>query len=318
MNDNPLVSVIIPAYNAGKYIESAVNSVLKQSYINIELIVVDDGSTDNTLDVLSPFSDIKIISTSNKGVSHARNIGIDASKGEYISFLDADDELECDAIEILVKSILKNKGDICAGLSYTIRKNEDECTEFIFKGDSLLRYCIEDNPYTYSVWAKLYKKELVDKIRFPLGMRAHEDTFFNFELALKKPKCVLINKTIYFYRIHESNTSKKLDSDSFLDMNKLARIKYEIVLDKYPQYKDYAKNILIKANMASLMRLMTEKNNCFKDYEKKCIKNIFENRNYFIPATQFDKKFFFIITHHLYWLLKKYLFLKGLVKKKIK
>ncbi len=123
--NNPLVSVIIPAYNAGKYIESAVESVLRQSYTNIELIVVNDGSTDNTLDVLSHFSDIKILSTSNKGVSHARNVGIDTSKGEYISFLDADDELEINAIEHLLSSCLKWNADICSGLSYTtFRKKE--------------------------------------------------------------------------------------------------------------------------------------------------------------------------------------------------
>lgn len=316
MNNNPLVSVIIPAYNAGKYIEMAVRSVLNQSYTNIELIVVNDGSTDSTLDVLSQFSDINIISTPNKGVSHARNVGIDASNGEYISFLDADDELEHNAIEILVKSIKKHKADICAGLSYTIFKKEENFSEQIFEGDSLLRYCIEDNPYTYSVWAKLYKKEFVNKTRFSLGVRAHQDAFFNFELALKEPKCVQINKIIYYYRVHEANTSRK-NSDSFLDINRLARTKYEIVLKKYPQYKDYAKNIIIKANMASLNKLLTVENDCFKDYEKKCLKSICENAAYFIPATKYNKMFFFIITHHLYWPFKKYLYLNRFFHKKI-
>ena len=310
MNNNPLVSVIIPAYNAGKYIEMAVRSVLNQSYTNIELIVVNDGSTDSTLDVLSQFSDINIISTPNKGVSHARNVGIDASNGEYISFLDADDELEHNAIEILVKSIKKHKADICAGLSYTIFKKEENFSEQIFEGDSLLRYCIEDNPYTYSVWAKLYKKEFVNKTRFSLGMRAHEDAFFNFELALKEPKCVQINKIIYYYRVHEANTSRKKNSDSFLDINRLARTKYEIVLNKYPQYNNYAKNILIKANMATLKRILNIDDLGVKNIEKKCVKYICENATYFIPATQFDKKFFFLITHHLYYFFKKYFNLK--------
>ena len=315
MNAQILVSVIIPAYNAGKYIEKAVQSVFKQTYPNIEIIVVNDGSTDDTLDVLSRFPEVKIVSTLNKGVSHARNVGIEASRGEYISFLDADDELECDAIESLLKSSLKNNADICAGLLSFTHKKEDGYTEHVIGGDALLRYCIEDNPYTNSACAKIYKRSFVDKTRFALGMRAHEDSFFIFELALEKPKCVLINKTIYFIVAHESSASRKKNSDSFLDINKLAKIKYEMVLDKYPQYKDYAKNILIKANMASLGTLVTYGSNHFKDYEKKCIKDICDNAKYFIPAIKSDKKIFFIVTHHLYWLAKKYLLFRNAVRK---
>jgi len=318
MNVQILVSVIIPAYNAGKYIEKAVQSVLKQTYSNIEIIVVNDGSTDNTLDVLSQFSGVKIISTPNKGVSHARNVGIEASIGEYISFLDADDELEYDAIDVLLKSVLKNDADICAGLLCSTHKRDVEYTEHVIDGDALLCYCIEDNPYTYSSCAKIYKKNFVDKIRFPLGKCAHEDSFFIFELSLKKPKCVLINKMIYFIVAHETSASRNKNSDSFLDINKLAKVKYEMVLDKYPRYKDYAKNILIKANMASLSRLLISQNYCFKDYEKKCIKDICENAVYFIPAIKSDKKLFFIITHHLYWLVKKILLFKDVLKRKFR
>ena len=306
MNDNPLVSVIIPAYNAGKYIESAVKSVFNQSYNNIELVVVNDGSTDNTLDILSQFSSIKIISTPNKGVSHARNTGIDVSKGEYIFFLDADDELEYNAIAILLQICKKNNADICGGLAYSTQKKEVKYSERFLDGDALLHYCIEDNPNTYVVWAKLYKRCFIDKTRFPIGMRVAEDSFFNCELSLKKPKCVFISKIIYFYRVHEMSLSREKESDTFLDINQLSKIKYEMILKKFPEYKDYAKNILIKSDMAVLKKIMTFKNADYENFEKKCIKNICENAAYFIPATKFDKKFFFIITHHLYYLFKIY------------
>ena len=88
-----------------------------------------------------------------------------------------------------------------------------------------------------------------------------------------------------------------------------------MVLKKYPQYKDYAKNILIKANMASLTKLMTFKSNCYKDYEKKKLKEVCEMRRFFIPATENNKKLFFIITHHLYGFLKNYKRIKCFIKK---
>ena len=315
MNDDSLVSVIIPAYNAGKYIELAIKSVLNQSYTNIEIIVVNDGSTDNTLEILSQFSEVKTISTINKGVSLARNVGIDASKGEYIFFLDADDELKCNAIEILLQVCKKNNADICGAFAFSTHKKEGDYSELFIEGETLLHYCIEDNPNTYVVWAKLYKRCFIGRTRFPTEMRIAEDSFFNFELALKKPICVFTNKMIYFYRVHEMSLSREKESDSFLDINKLGKIKYEKILKEYPEYKDYAKNILIKSNMAVLKILMTFKDDCYKIYEKKCIKNICENATFFIPATEFDKKFFFIITHHLYDGLKKYYKVKSFIRK---
>ncbi len=305
--NKPLVSVIIPAYNAEKYIEIAVNSVLKQSYPNIEIIVINDGSTDNTLDVLSRFPNIVVISTENKGVSNARNMGIEASKGEYISFLDADDELDQNAIDSLMVSCLKYDADICGGLFVKPLK-EDSASELFFENDKLLKFCIEDNPYTYSACAKVYRKRFVDETRFRVGFRANEDSFFIFELSLNNPKCVSLNKCVYYIRTVHSSASRSKNSDSYLDINRLAKIKYEKVVEAYPQYKDYAKNILVKANMASLKRIMNMDGN-YREYENECIKYICLNAKCFIPATDSDKKLFFLITHHLYRLFKIYLLL---------
>lgn len=308
MKNKPLVSVIIPAYNAGKYIEMAVNSALNQSYPNIEVVVINDGSTDDTLDVLSRFPNIVLISTENKGVSNARNMGIEASKGEYISFLDADDELDELAVESMLNSCLKYNADICGG---QMNKLTDKyiALERCFDQNALLKYCIEDRPFTYSSCAKIYKKDFIDKTRFKIGYRANEDSFFIFELALKNPKCVSLNKIVYHVRVVLTSASRSRRSDSYLDINRLAKIKYEKVVESYPQYKDYAKNILVKANMASLKRIMNMDGN-YREYENECIKYICLNAKCFIPATDSDKKLFFLITHHLYRLFKIYLLLK--------
>lgn len=312
MKNKPLVSVIIPAYNAGKYIEMAVNSALNQSYPNIEVVVINDGSTDNTLDVLYQFSSIVVISTENKGVSTARNMGIEASKGEYISFLDADDELDQNAIESLMNSCLKYDADICGGLFVKYSK-ENATSEIFFENEKLLKFCIEDNSYTYSACAKVYRKRFVDETRFRVGFRANEDSFFVFELSLKNPKCVSLNKIVYYIRIVHTSASRSKNSDSYLDINQLAKMKYEKVVEIYPQYKDYAKNILVKANMASLNRIRTLEGN-YREYENECIKYICQNAKYFIPATDFDKKLFFLIKCHLYRVFKAYMLLKKTLK----
>ena len=308
MNVNPLVSVIIPAYNAGKYIEMAVKSVLNQSYTNIELIVVNDGSTDNTLDVLSQFSDIKIISTSNRGVSHARNVGIDASRGEFVSFLDADDELKDDAVDSLLKTCIKNNSDICEGLFASdkyLNKNENQ--EICYKGDFLLCSCIDGHPCTYSACAKIYKKSFIKDTRFYLGMRANEDSFFIFELALKKPRFTILNKVVYSIRIVHTSASRSKKTDSYKDIIRLAEIKYDRIIKEFPEYKYRAKNILIGANLATLKRLLNiEASSETKDCETKCIKFICKNSANYVPSSKFNEKFLFIITHHLYYVLKKY------------
>ncbi len=293
----------------------AVKSVLNQSYTNIELIVVNDGSTDNTLDILSRFCDIKVISTPNKGVSHARNVGIDASKGEYISFLDADDELKDDAIDSLIKICIKHKSDICGGLFASEKNlNKYENQEICYEGDSLLQYCIEDHPYTYSACAKIYKRSFINDTRFCLGMRANEDSFFVFELALKKPKFTMVNQIVYFIKATPMSASRSRKSESYLDINYLATKKYEIVIKEHPDLENYAKNIFVKSNMATLKRILCIDDLGIKNVEKECIKYICENADYFIPATKFDKKFFFIITHHLYYIFKNCYKIKSCIR----
>lgn len=117
------VSVIVPVYNGKKYINKCVNSILRQTFKDIEIILVDDGSTDNTLNILKEyekrFPNVKVIESSNLGAGGARNIGLDASHGEYILFVDADDFLREDMVEVLYKNAISNDADIAKCDNYT-------------------------------------------------------------------------------------------------------------------------------------------------------------------------------------------------------
>lgn len=316
MTSESLVSIIIPAYNAEKYIKFAIESAFRQTYKNTEIIVVNDGSKDRTAEIVSGYPEVILVSTENRGVSNARNVGIERSNGEYLCFLDADDEMESDAVEVLVNACVEYQADICCGKYYQEEKpQQGKGNDCVVENETMLQYCIEDNPCTYIVCAKLYRKAFIADSRFAIGRRADEDSFFNFELSLKQPRFVLIDHYIYFYRTNEESASHNFNSDSFLDKNQLASIKYEKILKYYPKYKDKARNIFVKSNLASLYKLMHMNTNKFKDYEKECLKFVCENKKNYISIRKFDDKFFFIITHHLYRPLKLFLRFKNFLRK---
>lgn len=316
MTRESLVSIIIPAYNAEKYIALAIESAIRQTYKNIEIIVVNDGSKDSTVEIVSRYPNVILVSTENKGVSNARNVGIEQSKGEYLFFLDADDELECDAIESLARACIEHRADICCGKYFTDEKPRHEPeNDCVIEHETLLQYCIEDNPCTYIACAKLYRRDFIADTRFAVGRRADEDSFFNFELSLKQPKFVIVDCYIYFYRTNENSASHSFNSDSFLDKNQLATIKYDKILKYYPKYKDKARNIFVKSNMASLYKLIHMDTKAFRGYEKECLKYVLENKKHYISIRKFDDKFFFIITHHLYRPMKMFLRIRNFFRK---
>ena len=174
-----LISVIIPMYNAEKYISKNINSILSQTYSYFELIIVNDGSTDNSLDVVYKFSDerINIISKENGGVSSARNLGLSAAKGDYVFFIDADDYIEPNTLEKFVDVIDSYNPDliICGIFSETYKNSGHDllcydekfyASKKEFKKDIISLY---SHALLYNVWNKLFKREILLKnnISFP-------------------------------------------------------------------------------------------------------------------------------------------------------
>ena len=314
--DNPLISIIIPAFNAEKYIGRAIASALRQTYNNIEIVVVNDGSTDQTeklvLDICAVEKKVRLISTPNGGVSHARNVGIDNSTGEYISFLDADDELIDDGIMKMYTCLTAYDADICTAKyvyitdeQSTIEVDEDD-TVSVIQGREAIMSVIEDRPETYSSWAKLYKKEAVDEIRFTEGRSAHEDSYYVFLLLLNNASMAIMNQVVYKYYFIPNSLSNSPVSDRAFNMIYFAEEKTRLLCEKYPDLREKAKNILVKAHMALLGNLSSTADKKYRNNEKESIKFIIENKKSFVPAMSWDEKWFFIITHRLYYLYKFY------------
>lgn len=307
------VSVIIPAYNAEKYLKECLNSVLNQTYKNVELIVINDGSTDRTKDILEEYTSIhcnmRVIHTENGGVSAARNIGLEHATGEYIMFLDSDDLLVSNAIEILLSDLKDNDADIAGGLMNSdvndaaIYYNDTQTT--VWRESEGLEKALEDSPFTYSSCAKIFKRRVLHQIRFVEGRKIHEDSYFVFCCLIEQPTIVMRDAYIYKYRANENSASHAAFSEKYFDILYFAKEKYKTIEERYPHLLDKAKNMLVKSNIAMLQCLLNTNDKKYKKITQECIREVKKNKKYFIPSYPGDKKRFLIIVYHCYGLFKQ-------------
>ena len=210
------ITVIVPVYNVENYLEKCLDSLINQTYKNIEIIVINDGSTDNSGEICQEYAQkdnrIVYIEKENGGLSDARNVGLDKMTGSYVTFIDSDDWIEQDYIETLYKKIVEYQADIAVGNYYSY--NEDEETYYFhIYGDSYYEkvydnISIFENLYEsqemksfalISAWGKLYKAKLFDYLRFDKG-KLGEDGYFNQKIYLSVNKVVYLNKGLYAYR----------------------------------------------------------------------------------------------------------------------
>lgn len=241
MNEK-LVSVIIPAYNIEDYIGRCLDSVISQTYKNLEIIVVDDGSGDCTAKILDDYKEkdcrIKVIHKKNSGVSSARNKGLDIASGDYIGFVDGDDLVDVNLYETLVKLIEEGADIAHCGYQmvfpnrvdyyYNTGKKKIQTTKEGLK-DLLSGEMIE--PALYN---KLYRKELFNNIRLNENLKINEDLEINYKLFKKSKKSIYYDLPLYSYMIRKnsatsSNTIIRKNEDSF---NVLREIKNDSKNDK--------------------------------------------------------------------------------------
>lgn len=247
MTEKPLVSIVVPCYNAAKYLAECVNSVVAQDYENWECILINDGSADETLELLREFSaqnpKLKVFTQENAGLSSTRNRGIDLAKGDFVYFLDSDDVLSADAISSLVLAFDNN--DIVSGItvnstfadtrinrvSNLLHPKEGDVT-FINDDFEVLIRTMESglSPVAQN---RLYRKEFLDKnnLRFRPGI-LHEDELWFFETMILAKNVNFVNKETYFYRIDNQGSITQNVSDRNLES--YIKVMEEIV-QKYTQ-----------------------------------------------------------------------------------
>ena len=280
VNDS-LVSIIVPIYNAEKYLDSCIQSVLRQTYTNWELILIDDGSTDKSGRIAEEygFADerITVFHQKNLGVSLARNQGIDEATGNYVVFLDADDELIEDCLAKTVNIAEETNADVVAGRS--CENQELFQDRIIWTGAEALENSLKDHLFTYSACAKLIRREFIGKTRFTPDIRINEDSYFVFQLLCKQNVFVLTNDVIYFYRANSESSSRTVFSEKYFDILKVSDLKYKKIEEQFPQMHDLAKNMLLKARMNVLRILAVRTRDEYRDVEKKLLEYILDNKN---------------------------------------
>lgn len=254
-----MISVIVPIYNVELYLPTCLESILSQTYQDLEIILVDDGSPDNSGRICDEYakkdSRISVIHQKNAGQSGARNTGLDMARGEYVTFVDADDYIESDAYEILMTEVARTNVDIllfghnlikdCNERDTKSKKHEIKST---ILGSDELWYEVFGN-LNNAVWNKLYKRELIGRKRFKLGLFHGEDLLFNLEYINECSSALLISLPLYNYVKREGSVTTSNFSKKKLDEIVSKDFARELILKYCPKMLSIAEIFCFRARM---------------------------------------------------------------------
>lgn len=272
----PLVSVVIPIYNVEEYLTDCVNSVINQTYTNIEIILVDDGSNDSSSQLCDEFEKndnrIKVIHKANGGLSDARNTGMEYSAGDFICFIDSDDYIDVDYIAELLGLLLENNCDVAICSFKKVKraeeyiKNCNNCVELYTGKDIIDHIYGEDYIKTIVAWNKLYRKSLFDNIRYPVGL-IHEDEATTCTILYCAEKVVVTDSVLYFYRIRDNSiTTSEVSIDKLQAKLDSLKIRRNFFRDnKLEMY--YSKDYLVYLKQVSINCYLSR--NINNEYMKK-------------------------------------------------
>ena len=256
-------SIIIPNYNKGEYIEEALNSVLNQTYQNYEVIVVDDGSSDNSLEIINNFS-VKLLTTNRAMAGGARNKGLREASGDYIIFLDSDDYFTDNFVLEKLNNLIHDEDLIF--LNYTKDNFGDKSLVQEEKEDISIKI---ENTTNLGCPTKCFKKEILDGIRFPEYKR-YEDINFTLEALCRVKSYVYFEESFFTYRkVPISNTTSEVTADTMIDILEELVKMYQLCI-KYPQYKlnilNRIKKDKLNTRLDILNHLIEFDENKFKEY----------------------------------------------------
>lgn len=252
----PTFSIIVPVYNGEKHIEQCIIKLLQQSYNNYEVIIINDGSIDKTEEIVKAYERkyevLRLFSKKNEGVSVARNVGIKAAKGEYILFVDSDDTLNTNALDILANRIEQDNNDLLLfGFMVTGDNNRFNDTEvlnqlandsYIDNHDVLKNIISTNNNIMGYIWRACYKKSMLsnNQIRFPAGIKISEDYMFLLWCVKASNSVGIINNELYVYNLNDTSMSTKYIPTLLFDMTFVNDWMKKQIIDENPDlYNGY-------------------------------------------------------------------------------
>lgn len=273
----PLISVIVPVYNVEDYLDRCVESIVNQTYKNLEIILVDDGSSDNCPQMCDDWvrkdDRIKVIHKENGGQAAARNEGLKMAKGDLIGFVDSDDYIDLQMYESMLQIMLENDCDIveCTKCDFT---NESECEVtgsgeiVLFRQEEAVKDIIEEKHLKCTVWKMLVKAEIAKQVLFDEG-KTHEDILWPYRVYMLSEKIVFVDKSYYFYFQRPGSTMNKSYSAKRFDGLDALEERANLVKNDYPQYYHIATKSFLGACMYQFQYLCRQpKSEEFEKYKK--------------------------------------------------
>lgn len=322
-----LISIIVPIYNVEKYLNRCVESIVNQTYKNLEIILVDDGSPDNCPKMCDEWAEkdsrIKVIHKENGGLSSARNAGLDAMSGEYLMFVDSDDYIHAKTLEILYNTIIENDCEMSVGRYIKVWDSKTEKSEFTHKN-----YLYDKNEYIKEFshnlgellsvnmiisCCKLCKRNVFFDIRFPLN-KTHEDEFVIHKICNNCNKIVLVDEGLYYYE--QRNGSIMANKTFNLACNAVEAMMERTEFFLNSSYDTDVVNAVLYSSMTLMIWEYLEtkylfKNNAYSNYIKKYYKKLYRiGKNNLIKKDGYFRKnkyLFdsFYINEYLFRLVRK-------------
>ncbi len=266
MREKSKISVIVPIYNVEKYLDKCIQSIINQTYTNLEIILVDDGSPDNCGEICEQYakndSRIKVIHKENGGLADARNFGIDQMTGDYVAFVDSDDYIHPQMYERMMDVMEQKNADIVISSWKYVHEDKDEVIQklsanqeiSIFEKNTIqnLYFDNSDKRVTFTVaWNKLYKKEIFDTLRFPKG-KVHEDEFVTFKTLYNANKVAYIDEELYYYLVRSVSIMGSFNLKRF-DI-------FDAYCEKLRFFEEKKEYELIKKVMSLAMHMLVQYN----------------------------------------------------------
>lgn len=291
------ISVIVPVYNVEQYLERCVDSIINQTYTNLEIILVNDGSTDNSgklCDELAKKDErIRVIHKGNGGLSDARNRGIDEAESDLVGFIDSDDYIDSDMYEVLLKNLNNTDADLSMCALYDVYNNTPEAQvtnkeTWELSSEQAIKMVMEAKILSVTAVNKLYRKSLFTDLKFEVGKIA-EDAFIMIKLLDKCEKIVATNEKKYYYVHRENSITTQKFSTKFLNVIEAYEQNSNIISEKYPKLKDVAQTRMNWAYFYVLDRLLLDDNYNDKELENKLISYLKNHRKDILNDPLFTK-----------------------------
>ena len=249
MDNKELISIIVPVYNVKEYLDKCIESIVNQTYENIEIVIVDDGSSDGSEIKCDEWkkrdSRVVVIHQENRGISAVRNTGIQNAHGVYVCFVDADDYIAVDMVERLYCALIDNSVDIAICGYYECI--DDKLIKHFYRSKKM----IDPKDYFESIfeghqigsypWNKIYKRELFSDVAYPVGQK-YEDVSTTYKLICKCKKIAVITDCLYYYVRHEGSITKSINSKNMWDLINAITEREEYIKSEYPVFNTKVHN----------------------------------------------------------------------------